>query len=105
MRLAGRGSLGLVSLKLRQVDESLAREPAASCRAGGFAVLLEPAEQRVVAAVHPRVLDSGAGADLSLELLEVACGRNGGAAPAGHGEDAGEIDGLGIGHDCCDVIG
>src|SRR6266568_2133393 len=105
MRLAAGSFPGLVSLKLRQIDGFRVPGTRRVLRGGGFTVLLEPAEQRVVAAVHPRVIDSGAGADLSLELLKVPRGRRSGAAPAGHGEDAGEIDGLGVGHDCRDVIG
>src|SRR5207249_543104 len=48
-----------------------------------------------VAAVVLVVPDSGAGADLVLELREVA--YTGVASPAGHDEDAREVDGLGVG--------
>ena len=39
-----------------------------------------------------------------LELLEVACDDGSRDSPAGHGEDAGEVDGFGVGHDCRDRV-
>ena len=50
-------------------------------------------------------MDSEVVVDVAPELAEIVFGRPAGwVAPAGHGEYAGEIDGLGVGHDRCDRV-
>jgi hypothetical protein len=56
-------------------------------------VLLEPAEEWVERAVLGVVPDSDVVVDVLLKQLEI--GGGGWAAPSGHGQHAGQVDGLG----------
>jgi hypothetical protein len=75
-------------------------------RAAGVVAFVEPPEQRVGgAAVLRTVVDSDVVVDVASELPELVLGDTArGMPPLRHGERAGEIDGLGVGHDRCDRV-
>jgi hypothetical protein len=72
----------------------------------GVVAFVEPPEQRVGgAAVLRTVVDSDVVVDVASELPELVLGDTArGMPPLRHGEHAGEIDGLGVGHDRCDRV-